>query len=119
MPPSMVTSFALVELHVSVEGWPCSMAVGEAESVIVGAGAGGRVGAVSVADGVAAGGGVTFFAQPVPTTAIPTNKAVKTASIRWDFLMKKPPSRTNLVLCRMRLPTSSHGFGSVRFHYNT
>jgi hypothetical protein len=86
----------LVEFHVKVEDWPCSMAVGEAESVIVGAGAGGRVGAGSVAGGVAAGGGVTFFAQVVPTIAMPTKKAVKTASIRWDFFMKRPPSSTDL-----------------------
>jgi hypothetical protein len=67
-----VTLVALLVLQVSVEFWPLSIAAGDADKVMVGAGTGAGGGASVFGT---AGGGATFFAQllPTKTTAIKHN----------------------------------------------
>jgi hypothetical protein len=91
IPPSIVTLVAFLAFHESVDDWPFSMVEGEAESEIVGAAGAGAGGGASIF--AAGGGGVTFFLQPLPASAMLTRTNVRMASVYTDFLMRiRPPS---------------------------
>ena len=86
MPLSMVTPVAFDDFQESVADCPCSIAEGDALSVIIGSGAGGASGGAgaSGAEGVGCG---AFFAHPTPEMSNASRMDVSKAGTYLDLLI--------------------------------